>query len=673
MDPAEKWESYRKLINLYDYHYYVLDQPLVSDLVYDNAYQALKELEREHPELIRKDSPTQRVNEKPLSKFSTLLHKTPMLSLDNAFFEIDMEAFEQRVRKILGAEEVVSYIAEPKLDGLSIELIYENGFLVGAATRGDGIIGEDVTKNIRTIKSIPLSVHDHAERKNITFPSNFRVRGEVIMLHKDFITLNKERERAGEPLFANPRNAAAGSLRQLDSKITSQRKLFAYFYFLTDYEPFVFLSQEEILLFLKNLGFKTNKETKTVSSLKEISNYYQEIASRRAELPYEIDGVVYKVNSLEQWKKLGFTAKTPRWAIAWKFKASIGETKIIDITVNVGRSGILTPVAIMEPVKISGVTISNATLHNEDEIARKDIRIGDWVLVQRAGDVIPEVIEVLPDKRDASVKNFTMPKCCPVCGSETVRLPGQAYVRCTNANCPARVKETIAYFVSKAGMDIEGLGGKIIDKLIESGTIKSIADIYRITTNDFLALPGFQDKSSTKLIQAIEKSKTIELWKFLCSLSIEGVGETTSKLITQELQTLENIKNSTIASLLKISGIGPTIAESLVNFFQNPNNLELIQELVNLGIHFLESNQITVNKSLSGKQFVLTGTLEYFSRERAILLIESMGGKVCGSVSTKTNYLLCGKDPGSKLETARTLNIPILDEDGFKKLVSGLD
>jgi DNA ligase (NAD+) len=670
MDPAEKWESLRKQIELYDYHYYILDQPLVTDLTYDEIYQELKDLEREYPELIKEDSPTQRINATPLSKFSTLAHKTPMLSLDNAFTEEDMTAFEQRFRKILGDTEPVSYIAEPKLDGLSIELIYEKGVLVGAATRGNGILGEDVTQNIRTIRSIPLTVVPHAARNNITFPTSFRVRGEVIMLHQDFIALNRERENSGEVLFANPRNAAAGSLRQLDSKITSQRKLTAFFYFLTDYEPFSFSTQEDILLFLKRLGFATNPETKTLFTLTEVFHYYQDIATKRTVLPYEIDGVVYKINSLSQWQTLGFTAKSPRWAIAWKFKASNGETKIMDITVNVGRSGILTPVAVMEPVKIGGVTISHATLHNEDEMKRKDIRIGDWVLVQRAGDVIPEVIEVLFDKRDSSVKVFSMPKCCPVCQSETVRLPGQAYVRCTNANCPARVKETFAHFVSKAGMDIDGLGSKIIDKLFESGTIKSIADIYRLTVEDFLRLPGFKEKSSNKLIQAIEKSKTIELWKFLCSLPIEGVGETTSKLITNEYHTLEDLMTVSIDSLENIAGIGPITAESLYDFFQNPHNVELIQELVSLGIQLIESKQAKTSSLFLGKQFVLTGTLESYSREEVKSLIESLGGKVTGSVSSKTSYLLCGKDPGSKLDTAIKLNIPIINEEDFKKLIS---
>lgn len=670
MDPAEKWESLRKQIEQYDYHYYVLDNPLVSDLEYDTLYLELKELEQKYPELAREDSPTQRVNEKPLLKFSTIPHKTPMLSLDNAFTEEDMIAFEQRVQKMLGDTEIVSYIAEPKLDGLSIELIYENGLLAGAATRGDGNIGEDVTQNIRTIGSIPLTVIPHATRNQVTYPPSFRVRGEVIMLHQDFIALNQERERTGEILFANPRNAAAGSLRQLDPKITAKRKLTAYFYYLTDYEPFTFSTQEEILNLLKKLGFKTNPETKTVKTHSEIISYYQNIASKRADLSYEIDGIVYKVNDLEDWEKLGFTAKFPRWAIAWKFKASIGETKILDIIVNVGRSGILTPVAVMEAVKISGVTITSATLHNEDEIKRKDIHIGDTVLIQRAGDVIPEVIEVLFEKRDSNARAFSMPKNCPVCQSETIRLPGQAYTRCTNACCPARVKETISYFVSKAGMDIEGLGGKIIDKLIESDTIQSIADIYRLTEEDFLKLPGFQKKASTKLIQAINKSKKVELWKFLCSLSIEGVGETTSKLITQELKTMQNIQQATTDRLLTIPGVGPITAESLFDFFQNKNNLALIEELLRLGIHWTEGSQKPINASLSGKQFVLTGTLEKYSREKAKWLIESMGGKVTGSISTKTDYLVCGKDPGSKLDQAKHGNVIILSEEAFEKLIA---
>jgi DNA ligase (NAD+) len=670
MDPAEIWESLRKRIDLYDYHYYVLDQPLVSDLTYDSLYQELRDIEEKYPELIREDSPTQRINAKPLPKFSTLLHKTPMLSLDNAFLEEDMTAFEQRIKKLLPDQEVVSYVGEPKLDGLSIELIYEKGLLVGAATRGDGTLGEDVTQNIRTIRSIPLTVIPQASESHTLYPKSFRVRGEVIMLHQDFIALNKERELKGETLFANPRNAAAGSLRQLDAKITSQRKLTAFFYFLTDYSPFEFSTQIEILTFLKKLGFKTSPETTLLGNLSEVIQYYQKIVMKRTDFPYEIDGVVYKVNSLKQWNTLGYTAKTPRWAIAWKFKASNGETKIVDIIINVGRSGILTPVAIMEPVKIGGVTITHATLHNEDEIARKDIHIGDWVLVQRAGDVIPEVIEVLFDKRDSSVKTFSMPKNCPVCGSETARLPEQAYVRCLNANCPARVKETFAYFVSKSGMDIEGLGGKIIDKLIDTGTIRSIADIYRLTTVDLLKLPGFQEQSSTKLIQAIEKSKTIELGKFLCSLSIEGVGESTAKLITQKYPAFQDIINLSVESLLAIPGIGPITAVSLFDFFRNEKNRELIQELLNLGITLVERQEKAISELLlAGKQFVITGTLAGRSREETKALIESLGGKVGSSVTSKTMFLLCGKDPGSKLDAANKLNIKILSEDDFNKLL----
>ena len=675
MEPQKEIDRLRDVIETMDYHYYVLDQPLISDMAYDALYQELLALEKQFPQFIRPDSPTQRINACPLSQFSPLPHKSPMLSLDNAFLEEDMIAFDQRVKKLLFPEEQVSYIGEPKLDGLSIELIYENGILIGASTRGDGMIGEDVTQNIRTIHSIPLSILPFARKNNVSFPPSFRVRGEVIMLKSDFIALNQDREKMGEALFANPRNAAAGSLRQLDSRITASRKLTAFFYFLTDYEPGTFETQMSILSFLSKLGFKTNPETKSFSSLPSLFAYYHDLETRRSTLPYEIDGVVFKIDSLKQWETLGFTAKSPRWAIAWKFKAHIGETKIMEIQVNVGRSGILTPVAIMEPVKVGGVMITHATLHNEDEIARKDIRIGDTVLIQRAGDVIPEVLEVLFNKRGPASVMFVMPKCCPACKSSVIRLPDQAFVRCLNLNCPARIAESFKYFVSKKGMDIEGLGEKIIDKLFQNGKISSISDIYKLKQEDFKDLPGFQEKASSKLINAINQSKNVALWKLIGALGVEGVGETTAKLLADSFSSLNDILDASLEKLTTIPGIGPITAESIFDFFQNHKNQQLIEELLNLGISIIPRNDQKDSKAriLQGLQFVLTGSLGYYSREEAKGLIETLGGKVASSVSSKTNYVICGSDPGSKRDQALKLSIPLLTESQFIQMLSSKD
>ena len=662
MDPKEEIEKLRELIKYHDYRYYVLDSPEISDEEYDKLFKRLKELEEKYPQFITPDSPTQRVGGKPLEKFGPIKHKSPMLSLDNVFEEEEMQEFDAKIKRFLNSNEDLEYVGEPKLDGLSIELIYQNGLLTAAATRGDGITGEDVTQNVKTIKSIPLSVKEKSE---------FRVRGEVIMYIKDFIELNEIRKKNGEALFANPRNAAAGSLRQLDPSITASRKLNAFFYYLVDYSALKFDSHYETLQFLKDLGFKVNNEIKIINGVEEAIKYHSYLEQKRESLPYEIDGAVFKLNKLELWKILGETSRSPRWAVAFKFSPRTAKTVIKDIQVNVGRTGTITPVAILEPVKIGGVTVSRATLHNEDEIKKKDIRIGDTVVVQRAGDVIPDIIKVDLERRPPNTVPFKMPEFCPVCHSKTVRLIDEAFVRCVNVNCPARIEESFKYFVSKAGMDIKGLGDKIVKKLIETGKVKSLADIYKLKKEDFLELPNFKDKSATNLVNAINNSRKRELWRFIAALGIQGVGEYTAKLLANHFKSINRIMDAKIEELTEIKGIGPETAESIYSFFSNDSNRKLINDLIEAGVEIIEETTEDLrNKPLNGLTFVITGTFKNYRREELKSLIENYGGKVVGSVSRNTDYLLVGEDPGSKLDKGRELNIKTLTEEEFLKLIS---
>lgn len=663
MNPKEEIEKLRELIRYHDYRYYVLDSPEISDEEYDKMFKKLQSLEKKYPEYLTPDSPTQRVGGKPLEKFGTILHKSPMLSLDNVFEEGEMREFDARIKRFLNSTDTLCYVGEPKLDGVSIELIYQDGLLVAAGTRGDGIIGEDVTQNVRTIKSIPLSVKEKSE---------FRVRGEVIMYIKDFIELNNIRRRNGEVVFANPRNAAAGSLRQLDPSITASRKLNAFFYYLVDYNTLKFETHYETLQFLRELGFKVNNEIKIVNGVEEAIKYHHYLEEKRESLPYEIDGAVFKLNSLKLWETLGQTSRSPRWAVAFKFSPHSAKTTIKDIQVNVGRTGIITPIAILEPVKIGGVTVSRATLHNEDEIKKKDIRIGDTVVVERAGDVIPYILEVDFEKRPLNTKPFKMPEKCPVCGSETVRLPDEAFVRCINVNCPARIEESFKYFVSKAGMDIEGMGEKIVKKLIDLGKVKSLADIYKLKKEDFLELPNFKDKSANNLSNAINNARKRELWRFITALGIQGVGEFTAKLIAKHFKSIDKIINAKEAELSEIRGIGPETAKSIYSFFKNEVNRKLIKDLKASGVEIIEERkeEVKEEKPLKDLTFVITGTFKKYKREELKDLIENFGGKVSGSVSRNTNFLLVGEEPGSKLDKARELNVKILSEEEFLKLIT---
>jgi DNA ligase (NAD+) len=668
-----RYSKLKELIAQYDYHYYVLDQPLLTDLEYDQLYQELLALEQSYPQWISPDSPSQRVAGQALERFESLAHSTPMLSLDNVFSYEELLAYENKTQKSLAQTEILEYVAEPKLDGLSIELVYEKGYLTAAITRGDGYKGENVTLNVRTIRSIPLSVQESARKHGLELPLSFRVRGEVIMLIPDFIELNKIRESEGESLFANPRNAAAGSLRQLNPQITSQRKLTAFFYFLLDYAPLSFQTQEEILNYLKLLGFKIHPKTKVIRNIAEAQAFHQALELERSSLPYEIDGSVFKLNSLKQWEMLGQTARAPRWAFAYKFQAHTAETRLLDIVINVGRTGVLTPTAVLEPVRIGGVTVSHATLHNEDEIKRKDIRIGDQVLIQRAGDVIPDIISVNFTKRKKEAKEFVMPSCCPICHSPVERISGQAFIKCRNLDCPARIKESIKHFTSKAGLDIPGLGDKMIEKFYEADLLSSSADLFTLKAIDLMQLPGFQEKSVNNLLMAIEGAKHPPLWRLISALGIDGVGEVSARLLADTFKTLEALIEATESELLAISQIGPETARSMILFFSLSKNREMIEDMKQSGLipqqgHDL-NKPIPQALPLFGKTVVVTGSLENFSRVSAEDALRGLGAKISASVSSKTSMVLAGENAGSKLDKAKELGVDIIHEEDLLKLL----
>ena len=668
MDTIEEYQKLKEEIRHHDTLYYIFDQPTISDEAYDLLYHQLIKLEQAHPDWITKDSPTQRVSGSALEKFSPLPHLSPMLSLENVFNWEEMQNYLEKIQKLLGTHESPAFIGEPKLDGLSIELIYENGILSGASTRGDGYIGEDVTQNIRTIKSIPLSVCEAANQNHIALPASFRVRGEVIMLKRAFLQLNEERSKNEEPLFANPRNAAAGSLRQLDPRISAQRSLSAYFYFMVNYEPLSFDSQESILRTLRLLGFPVNPLIKLLHSPVDMASYYQTMQDSRETCPYEMDGVVLKINNTHLWETLGYTAKAPRWAIAWKFKANVATTLLRSISIQVGRTGILTPIAELEPVNIGGVRVSRASLHNEDEILKKDIRIGDIVFIQRAGDVIPYIIGVDKTKRLSISNPFCFPGICPVCHTKTVRLPDEAFVRCINSNCPARVEESLRHFASKQAMDIEGLGEKIIHKLFIHNKLQTIADIFRLTADQLLSLEGFQQQSTDNLLRSIEKSKQNDLWRVLHGLGIEGVGEVTSKCLAVHFGSILAIQEAKLDDLLSVPNIGEKTAQSVLDYFENPINQSLIRELSEKGLNlFLKNSPSRNSLPMSGLQVVITGTLSHFSRDEATEIIEKLGGRISSSVSSLTSFVLAGEAPGSKYAKAKNLGVPIITEDEWVK------
>jgi len=657
-------QELRTLLHYHNYRYYVLDDPEISDARYDLLFRELQELEAKHPELVTSDSPTQRVGAQPLTKFGTLAHSIPMLSLENGFSAEEVREFDQRLKRFLSLDQEIEYIAEPKIDGLAIELIYENGILSQSATRGDGVMGEDVTQNVRTIRPIPLRLLS-GERP---FPTRLEVRGEVYMQIGDFEDYNRRREQAGESLFANPRNAAAGSLRQLDPKITAQRPLHFFAYGLGLVAGMTFKSQWEILQTLPQWGLPVNPHIKKCQGIEEGLDFCRALESSRHTLPYEIDGVVLKVNSLDLQEQLGVKSRSPRWALAFKFQSSQETTRIMNIEVQVGRTGVLTPVAHLQPVFVGGVEVSRATLHNQDEIERKDIRIGDTVVVQRAGEVIPEVVEVVASARTGGEQPFTMPDHCPVCQSPVVRPEGEAAHRCINPNCPAQVKETIRHFASKGAMDIEGLGEKLVNQLVESGLIRDYGDLYFLKQKDLIPLERLAEKSADNLIRSLERSKHTTLNKFIYALGIRNVGEHLSALLADHFGSLQALMDSAEEELKSIREVGPQVAASIRSFFDNPQNRKIVAKILAAGVAFAEKTS-QGPKLLSGKTFVLTGRLAGLSRDQAKSRIEALGGKVAGSVSSKTDYVLAGEDPGSKLDKARELKVAVLTENEFIKMI----
>lgn len=656
----------RKELNRHNYLYYVLDEPEVSDAEYDRMMRELVELEEQHPELITPDSPTQRVGALPLEKFASVPHTLPMLSLENGLSEEEIMAFDQRVKKFLSTDARIAYTAEPKMDGTAVELIYENGILVRASTRGDGFTGEDITANVRTIRTVPLTL-----RTDVSFPfsKTMDVRGEVFIALEAFRELNKERLEKGESLFANPRNAAAGSLRQLDSKITAQRPLEIFCYGIGMTEGLSVTTHWDILRRLKRLGLRINPLIQRCEGIKNAIDYYKEIESKRHQLPYEIDGVVIKVDDLDLQRKLGEKSRSPRWAIAYKFPPTQETTRVEKIEVQVGRTGVLTPVARLKPVPVGGVVVSRATLHNEDEVAKKDIREGDTVLVQRAGDVIPEVVKVIASKRTGNEVPFRMPDVCPVCGSEVVRLEGEVARRCINASCTAQVKERIKHFASKDALDIDGLGDKLVEQMVEKGLIKSYADLFGLERDTVVGLERMAEKSADNLLAALKKSKRTTLARFIYALGIRYVGEHLAKVLAERFGSLERLMGAHEEDLLSVEEIGPQVSKSVVAFFKNPENRRNIERLFDGGV-VPEAAPAATKTPLAGKTFVVTGTLPSMTRAEAKARIEEQGGKVAGSVSSKTSYVIVGENPGSKLDKAKNLGIEILDEEGLKRLIS---
>lgn len=653
----------RELIEQHNHRYYVLDDPAVPDAEYDRLMRELTALETEYPALVTPDSPTQRVGAKPLTEFPEVRHITPMLSLANALSEDEMRAFDNRIKEKLEID-TVEYAAETKLDGLAISLQYEQGRLVLGATRGDGATGEDVTLNLRTIKSIPLRLKGKC-------PAQLEVRGEVYMRKQGFRDLNKAQEQAGQKLFANPRNAAAGSLRQLDPAITAKRSL-SFFAHGAGFSGGLKLPDRhtDILEQLKKAGLPVSPETKTVKGLDQCFEYYHSIGQKRAQLPYEIDGVVFKVNSIKQQQMLGFVSRAPRWAIACKYPPEEVLTKVLDIEVQVGRTGALTPVARLEPVFVGGVTVTNATLHNEDEILRKDIRIGDTVSIRRAGDVIPEVVQVVREKRPAHARRFHMPRTCPVCGSKVEREEGEAIARCmAGLFCAAQQTQAIIHFASRRAMDIEGLGEKLVEQLVRSGQVSHVADLYHLTRDQLAGLERMGEKSAENVIAALHKSKQTTLNRFLYALGIREVGEATALALASHFGNLEPITQATPDDLEQVSDVGPVVTRHIIHFFSEPHNRNIITQLLAAGIHWPAFKK-TGRLSLTGKIFVITGTLENMSRDEAREKLQALGAKVSGSVSKKTDYVIAGLDPGSKLDKARELNVTILGETEFMRIIS---
>jgi DNA ligase (NAD+) len=664
---VQRAESLREQLHHHNYRYYVLDDPEVSDAAYDRLMQELMRLETDYPELARPDSPTARVGAPPLDRFESVAHSIPMLSLDNAFSDDDILAFDERVRRFLGTGSEILYTAEPKLDGVAVELVYENARLALASTRGDGVMGEVITSNVKTIKSVPLRLQS-SER--VSTPQRLEVRGEVFIGIEAFNALNRERADQGLPVFANPRNAAAGSLRQLDSRITAQRPLEIFFYGIGLAEGFDIASHWEMLQSLRRLGLRINSLIRPQIDRTGVIEFYRELERRRRDLPYDIDGMVVKVDGLSLQQQLGATSRSPRWAIACKFKARQEVTVVENIHVQVGRTGTLTPVAHLRPVVVGGVTVSRATLHNEDEIAKKDVRIGDTVLVQRAGDVIPEVVKVIGPQRKGDEVKFSMPASCPVCQSQVVRLEGEAATRCINAACPAQLKERIKHFAAKGAFDIDGMGKKLVAQLVEKEMLSSYADIFSLTEEAVAGLERMAEKSAQNLVRAIESSKKIRFDRFLYALGIRHVGEHIARVLAEHFDSINDLINCPPEAMEAIEGIGPTVAESLSDFFAEAKNRETIDALFQRGVQIVYLSASN-RGALGGKTFVLTGTLPNLTRRQAREMITAAGGKVSSSVSAGTDFVVAGEKAGSKLAKAESLGIAIIDQDELLRMHAG--
>ena len=666
-DLEKKIDSLRDKIRHHEYRYYVLDDPEITDAEFDVLMNQLKKLENEHPALITPDSPTQRVGGKAREGVLKARHSSPMLSLDNTYSQDELRNWERRVHELSGRTDI-EYVCELKLDGMSLALHYEDGKLVRGITRGDGTIGEDVTPNVRTVRSIPLSISKE-KLKEAGIPATFEVRGEMLMPIAAFKKMNDEREQKGLSLFANPRNATAGTVRQLEPSITAERRLDYFSYALLQNGRTYFDRHWKTLNALDAAGFKVNPSRKLVKNFDEIWAFIEQEETKREKLPYEIDGIVIKVDRTGLQEELGYTGKAPRWAIAYKYAARSGITQIEDIIVQVGRTGKLTPVAMLKPVPIGGTTVSRATLHNMDEIERLGVKVGDWVEVERGGDVIPKVTRVVEDKdHPRGHKTFHMPERCPVCGGHVVRTEGEADHRCVNANCPAKLRETILHFASRGVMNIDGMGDALVNQLTERGMVKNVADIYGLTKKDLLSLERFADKSAQNIMNEIENSKKLPLERVIYGLGIRFVGERTAQFLAEHFGSMDALMNAKEEELLEVDEVGPRIAESIAEFFQEPKNRELMERLRKAGLIFAGKKKERGTK-LAGKTFVLTGTLPHYSRDEAKKLIEDAGGKVTGSVSKKTDYVVAGDDAGSKLDKAKELGVKVIDESEMKRLV----
>lgn len=665
MSTRTKIDNLRSELNDHNYRYYVLDDPVISDAEYDRLLRELQSLEDTHPELITDDSPTQRVGALPLEGFGNIEHRIPMQSLANAMDSDELLAFHDRLIRRLGKEQAIEYIAEPKLDGLAVELVYENGQFVNGSTRGDGTTGEDITQNLKTIRAIPLAVRVETQ----SAPALLEVRGEVFISKDDFKKLNKQQEENDKPVFANPRNAAAGSLRQLDSGITATRPLSIFCYQAGVVEGTTFETHSEFLAALQNWGFPVNPEIKILNGIEEAITFHSNLKSHRNSLPYEIDGSVIKVNNYALREELGVRSRSPRWAIAGKFKAQQETTVIEDIVLSVGRTGAVTPVAKLQPVKVGGVVVSNVTLHNQDEIDRKDIRVGDTVLIQRAGDVIPQVVKVIKEKRPSNTSPFKMTNTCPECDHDVYRPEDEVVARCQNLSCPAQVKRRIEHFVSKNAMDIDGVGEKLIDQLVEKNLVKSVDDLYHLTLDQLSELERMAEKSAKNTISAINNSKSTTFHRFVYALGIRNVGEHVAKVLEKSFTGNIEIFMKTNAEVLEdIDEVGPIVAETIVKFWADETNINIVNNCFKLGIS-LELVKNETEQIFMGKTFVFTGSLQSITRKEGKEIIEARGGRAAGSVSAKTDYIVAGENAGFKLKKAEKLGIPVLTESEFMDLI----